>query len=119
MYVYFNPNPNRNRVGDCVIRALCKALNMEWDDVFCELSAYAFGTKDMPSANHVWGRYLTAKGFSRKIMDCDCDVNAFCQKHPEGTYILAIQGHVVCVVDGCYYDSWDSGNEIPLYYWER
>lgn len=119
MYKFFNPNPYSNKVGDCVIRALCKATGKDWDEVFCELSAYAYREKDMPSANHVWGKYLQAKGFTRNIMDCDCNVEAFCQKHPEGTFILAIQGHVVCVVDGCYYDSWDSGKEIPLYYWER
>jgi hypothetical protein len=22
-------------------------------------------------------------------------------------------------VNGCYYDTWDSGQEMPLYYWER
>lgn len=32
---------------------------------------------------------------------------------------ILIDGHVVCVQDGYYYDSWDSGNEIPIYYWER
>jgi hypothetical protein len=25
----------------------------------------------------------------------------------------------VCAVDGFYYDSWDSGQEIPVYYWTR
>ena len=29
------------------------------------------------------------------------------------------QSHVVCVEDGKYFDSWDSGNEIPLFYWEK
>lgn len=30
-----------------------------------------------------------------------------------------IDGHVVCVQDGFYWDTWDSGQEIPVYYWER
>lgn len=119
MYVNFNPNPALNKVGDCVIRALCKALSKPWDEVFCELCAYGYSAKDMPSANHVWGKYLSDKGFKRRIIDCDCTVDEFCDKHKEGLYILAIQGHVVCCVNGCYYDSWDSGKEIPLYYWER
>jgi hypothetical protein len=26
---------------------------------------------------------------------------------------------VVCVENGCYHDTWDSGDELPVYYWER
>lgn len=76
----------------------------------------------MPSANAVWGKYLYAQGFRRHLIDddkFDYTVEDFCRDHPEGTYILAIDGHVVCAVDGFYYDSWDSGQEIPIYYWTR
>ena len=43
----------------------------------------------------------------------------FAAEHPSGTYILALSGHVVCVMDGDYYDTWDSGGEVPLYYWRK
>ena len=49
----------------------------------------------------------------------DCTVSDFAEDHPKGTYILALSGHVVCVKDGDYIDTWDSGNEIPLYYWQQ
>jgi hypothetical protein len=26
---------------------------------------------------------------------------------------------VVTVQDGKYYDTWNSGNEVPVYYWEK
>lgn len=26
--------------------------------------------------------------------------------------------NIACVVDGFYWDSWDSGGEVPQYYWE-
>lgn len=121
-YYYFNPNPKRNRVGDCTARAICKATGKSWDDVYTALCAFGFDEKDYPSANLVWGKYLKAQGFKRYLVDDDKDlytVRDFCEDNPEGTFILAIDGHVVCVVDGCYYDSWDSGDEIPIYYWKR
>lgn len=118
LYKYFNPNPKEQKVGDCVVRALCKALDLEWDLCFCVLTTFAFGMKDMPSANRVWGRMLYQNGFKRHIIDHDCTVEEFCHEHPKGTYLLAIQGHVVCCIDGDYFDSWDSGHETPLYYWE-
>jgi hypothetical protein len=36
-----------------------------------------------------------------------------------GRYILAIPGHAVAIVDGAYFDSFDSGNEVPIYYWKK
>ena len=78
---------------------------------------------DMPSANRVWGAYLRDKGFRRDLLPDECPdcytVRDFCEDHPKGKYILAIEGHVVAVLDGKYYDSWDSGNETPIYYWKR
>lgn len=123
IYSFYNPNPHGCRVGDCAIRALCKATGHTWDYIHAALCAISAERKDMPSADHVWGAYLKLQGFRRYIVD-DHDrdvytVRDFCEENPEGTYILAIAGHVVCVNDGAYYDSWDSGGEIPLYYWKR
>ena len=78
---------------------------------------------DMPSANYVWGAYLKDLGYQRHLIDDHeryiYTVNDFCTDHPTGTYILCIDGHVVTVQDGKYFDTWDSGNEIPVYYWEK
>ena len=119
MYEYFNPNPQGSTVGDCVVRALSKALGIDWDSCYCELVAYGYSVKDMPSANRVWGKMLSDKGFNRSICPFDCTVAEFAEYNQKGVYILAIQGHVVCVVDGIYYDSWNSGKEIPLYFWHK
>lgn len=119
----YNPNPTRNNVGDCTVRALCKALDQDWERTYAGLTLYGFTLADMPSANHVWGSYLRRNGFVRYIVDDkERDVYTvadFCKDNPHGVFVLAISGHVVCVKDGYYYDSWDSGNEIPIYYWKR
>lgn len=118
----YNPNPYRNRVGDCTVRAICKATGQDWNRTYAALTSYGLACKDMPSANAVWGKYLYAQGFRRHLIDddkFDCTVEDFCRDHPEGTYILAIDGHVVCAVDGYFYDSWNSGMEIPIYYWTK
>lgn len=121
-YKHFNPNPARQRVGDCTVRAICKATGQDWNRTYCALSAYGLHAKDMPSANHVWGKYLRELDFRRYMIEDnkkDYTVADFCRDHPKGIYILAIEGHVVCVQDGFYYDSWDSGQEIPVYYWTK
>lgn len=120
-HILYNPNPHRNRVGDCTARAICKATGKKWDEVYLSLCAYGFSEKDYPSANYIWGKYLWDLGFRQYLIDeyWNYTVKDFCRDHPTGTYILAIGDHVVCAEDGFYYDSWDSGNEIPVYYWTK
>lgn len=122
-YKYYNINPSGKRVGDCTVRAISKALDQSWEQTYAGLTAYGFMMADMPSANAVWGAYLRRNGFRRYIVDDHgrdtYTVKDFCEDNPSGIYVLAIDGHVVCAEDGHYYDSWDSGNEIPVYYWTR
>ncbi len=124
MFEEYNPNPIiGKRVGDCVIRAICKATGKDWETVFTELMVRACKLCDMPSANYVWGAYLKDLGYQRHLIDDHgryiYTVNDFCADHPTGTYILCIDGHVVTVQNGKYYDTWDSGGEIPVYYWVK
>ena len=111
------------KVGDCVVRALSKALGQKWEETYIDLCVEGCLRCDMPSANAVWGAYLRRKGFEREIIPNTCPecytVEDFCADHPNGTYILALDGHVVSVVDGQYYDTWQSGREVPIYYWHR
>lgn len=122
MWKKYNPNPTGARVGDCVIRAISKATDSQWNDVYMGVCLQGLKMSDMPSANHVWGAYLKEKGFTRNVLPNTCPdcytVKDFCQEHKSGIFILAVSGHVVCVKDGDYYDSWDSGDEVPMYYWE-
>ena len=85
------------------------------------LEGYKAG--DMPPANHVWGAYLRRYGFRRYVIPDDCPdcytVSDFAADHPRGIFVLALSGHVVCVQDGNWYDTWDSGQVVPLYYWQK
>ena len=118
-----NLNPANNRVGDCVVRAISKALGQDWETTYAELAMYGFMRCDMPNANHVWGAYLKSRDYKQYLIDDKgksvYTVEDFCKDNPTGTYILAIDGHVVCVVDGKFYDSRNSGKEIPIYYWTK
>lgn len=122
-FVSYNPNPVGLKVGDCVVRALSKALGQDWEQTYIDLCVEGCLRCDMPSANAVWGAYLRRKGFEREIIPNTCPdcytVEDFCADHPNGTYILALGGHVVSVVDGQYFDTWQSGREVPIYYWHR
>lgn len=124
MLIEFNPNPdNAKRVGDCSVRAIAKALDVDWDTAYLMNSKNGFALKDMPSSNAVWGATLRQNGFTRKAIPNECPdcytANDFCEEHPEGTFVLAFTGHVATVVDGDIYDAWDSTKEIPQFYYEK
>lgn len=123
MYIYYNPNPNNKLVGDCVIRAMTKATGKRWDEVYDEICSIGKTVKDMPSSNSVWGTYLKYEGFKRHIIPNSCpdcySVKDFCRDNPQGIFVLGLDGHVVCVLNGNYYDTFDCGDECPQYYWSE
>lgn len=122
MYRYYNPNPrNIKNIGDCTVRAVSKALGISWNTAYFDLAVQGYLLADMPSSNMVMNAYLHANGFKRYVIDNTCPncytIRQFTEDHPYGTYILGTGSHVVAVVDGCYYDAFDSGDEAPLFYY--
>lgn len=123
MFVPYNANPRRRSVIDCTVRAIATALDTDWDDAYIKLCVKGFVIKNMPSANEVWHELLEDNGFVRHSIPNTCPhcytVIDFCNDHPFGLYILGTGSHVITVINGDYYDNWDSGDEIPIFYWER
>jgi hypothetical protein len=66
---------------------------------------------------------LKRQGYKQESLPNACPdcytVSDFCNEHKQGKYLLATGSHVIAVKDGDYYDTWDSGDEIPVYYFER
>lgn len=123
MFIPTNPNPNNNMTGDCVIRAISIAEDKDWDEVYLELMVDGYAKKDMIESNELWSAYLHRLGYTRHIIPDTCPdcytVREFAQDHPRGIYILGTGTHAVTVIDGDYYDTWDSGHKVPIYYWKK
>lgn len=119
----WNPNPAGRNVGDCAVRAVAKALGTDWETAYAMIAEAGYQMGDMPSADSVWGAVLRKNGFYRHALPNTCPdcytARDFCADHPRGVYVLGFGGHVATVVNGILYDSWDSSNNIPQYYWYR
>ena len=124
-YKYYQPNKKdlKDKYGDCVIRALTKALNMEWLQVFDEMQPISREMQVPFNCRPCYEKYIESKGLkyigiSNKKGTKRPTVDRFAKDHTTGTYILRVAHHLVTVVDGIYYDTWDSGKKSLYGYWE-
>ena len=122
-FIFYNSNPKDIHVEDCVIRGLSLFLDQTWNEIYIFLCEKGYELKDLPSSNIVWGSFLEDLGYKRNILPNTCPVcytvKQFCKDFPLGKYLLGTGDHILVVIDGNYYDTWDSGDLTPIYYWEK
>ena len=123
MYKYLNLNPLGRAVDDCVVRALALLLNQSWDKIYTDLTLVGYSMCLMPSNNAVHISYLKQHGYKMHIPSSDCPdcitVREFSERYPHGSYFLATGDHVVALIQGNYYDVFDSGDEVIVYYFSK
>ena len=124
-WVEYNPNPNHNtKANDCTIRAYCAAEKLEWDDAYDIACRYGKNLAFMPNDGNAVKHIVEEEfGYTRKKLSKEdkgehgMTVNDFAIKYNKGTYLVEVAKHLVAVIDGEYYDSWDSGKKkIRGYY---
>ena len=128
-YVYFQPNEKdiKDKVGDCQIRAFCKVLGITWLEAFdmtipiCrELQTYTIFDCDHKKTKAAMERLgFKYTGISNKKGSVRPTVDEFAKSHPSGRYIVSVAHHVVAIVDGKYYDTWDSGYKSLYGFYEK
>ena len=122
MWRKVNPNPKGRVEPDCVIRAICLATGQSWYEVYDDLCAVGREECSMPSANHVWGKYLYRLGFEPFLLPDECPncvtIKEFCKMYPHGTYIIGTGNHAACIINGDLWDAWNSLGEVCSYYWK-
>lgn len=116
MYEYLNVNSQGNFVNDCVIRALALAENKTWDNTYIELSILA-KNKGVMLDDSKFVEDLLDRKYSRKCYDY-LSVGDFALTHNKGTYLITMNGHITCCVDGIVYDSWDCRDIIMKCAWK-
>lgn len=114
-YKYFNANTRGNFVNDCTIRAISLAEGKSWQQTYDELS-YIAGQN---------GIILDDVNFIKPLLDSRYDrishreklVGDFVKNHPLGTYLITMNGHITCCVDGTIFDTFDCRNRTIEFVW--
>ena len=112
----YNPNPKKKNVGDCSLRAYCAAFGWTWEEAFEKSSEIAKDEAIMMDTHKTCEKVMEGEGYVldeefKKSKRKDLTVNEFALTHSYGTYFLNTHGHLLCVKDGEYWDSWDSGKK--------
>lgn len=108
-FEYYNANPRGRRVNDCTVRAISLATGKSWDETYARLSSYAQAQAIMLDETEYIDELLERT--YEKICGCKdkikITVGQFADKHPEGTYLITMNGHITCCIDGCIYDTFN------------
>ena len=122
---YYNPNPSKKKVGDCVVRALCKATDKDWNEVYKRLCAIGLEEKAMPNEQACYERFLQENNFvkmkiSNKKGSKRPTVNEMAVKSEDGkAYVCQVACHLVTAKDGYYWDLWESGDKSLYSYFVK
>ncbi len=120
----YNAHPDNEDMNDCVIRAISKFYDVSWEEAYLMVVLQGYKMHVFPTnRNDVWGTMLHERGcefgYVQNVYPNCITVEKFANDHPKGNYILGTTTHAIAVVDGVYYDTWDSGQEYPVYYFTK
>ena len=116
MFTYYNANALGKFVNDCVVRAISVAEHKSWDQVYDELSDIAQSQGILlDDVNFVEGyldkRYPRVCHYSKTIGE-------FMEEYPVGTYLITMNGHITCCVDGNIIDTFDCRDRVMRCCWK-
>jgi len=135
--VRYNANDRGKNVGDCVKRSLSLATGTSYAQISKELNAkvkeilprsYANGREGLWRRASVYSKVIADHGGDEKSTKVDelITLQDFVDNElpAEGTFLVTTgskpgshSDHIVCIIDGKVYDSWDSRNQYVYSYY--
>ncbi len=105
MFKYYNANPLKRNVNDCSVRAVAKATEREWNEVYKELSDLARVRAITFTEIDFIDWYLKENFIAYCLPKNVYTLENFLELKLKGNYIITMSGHVTCVIDGVCYDT--------------
>lgn len=130
---WYNANPHNKFTDDCVIRAICTALDQSWEQTVMDLTEIGLKYGYPFNDRSCYDRYLKSKGWvkckqPRKSNNTKYTGKEFCEKLNKWSndiptslcarYIAHIGGHhMVAIVNGRVWDTWNSTDGCIGNFW--
>ena len=116
-YIFYNVNPLGLREQDCVIRAICLALEKPYLEIISLVDAngnkYLCDNLNVDCYSRLLEEYFGLKrkyGNGKKVWEVAED-------NPDKTLIIRIDGHLTAAKNKIIFDIWDCTNEEVDIYW--
>lgn len=117
-FVYYNENPYRIEESDCVCRAICKALDLEYPTVeeLLKMSAKYNGCDILCVECY---RHLLEDVFKLPVRYADNyeRVIDIAKQFPNNKVLVRIEGHLTICDCGVIRDLWDCSKRLVDRYW--
>ena len=118
LYKYYNRNPNNDKIGDCVCRAISTATGLNYKAVsnLLSLTADAYDCEKLCLCCY---HNLLEKILCYKRVTCyqDETVEDIARKYPRDTILVRIDAHLTSIIKGNILDIWDCSNEFVDCFW--
>lgn len=115
---YFQMKYKKDRVGDCVVRALAIATQEDYNEVRKELWNMSFENGDMPNGKKTYEAFLKKRGFVKEKK-----IKGYCLgQYPiseDEVHVVNLAGHLVCLDRGLVRDTWDCRGKYPYNSWRK
>jgi len=137
--IKYNANSAGNRTGDCVKRALSLAFGIDYKELSKQLLQEMHNQNQQQwNISPVYDKLIKRYGGSSRTVqpntatvdaqgvtrDGAITLNDWADAHDQGTFLVCTgdtpngrSNHIVCIIDGKVYDSWDSLQKYVKYYY--
>ena len=118
-FIYLNVSPQREHKNDCVTRAMSLASGLKYSTIRKKL----FHTKELLECDSPYCptcySFLVQQVLGGVPKNCDgMTIGEFADFHPNGTYLIRIDGHLTTLIDGNLYDIFDCRNRLCHIAWK-
>ena len=117
-FQYLNVNPDGYKRNDCVTRAISLASGLSYPTIRRKLRHTA-RLLDCEKLCVSCYEFLIREVLGGVPNNCEwMTVNKFADSHPNGTYLLRMDGHITTLIDNCIYDIFDCRNHFVTNAWK-
>jgi hypothetical protein len=115
---YFQMKYKKDRVADCVVRALSIATDEDYQSVRKELWEISYNNGAMPNEKQTYEEFLEKRGFIKEKKIKGYTLKEYPLSDTE-TYVVVLANHLVCLDQGIVRDIWDCRHKSPYNTWKK
>ena len=117
-YVYYNRNDDQVKRNDCVTRAISLASGFPYKTIRRKLR-YTAKLLDCDKLCVSCYEWLIREVLGGTSVNCEgMTVNDFAELHPNGTYLLRMDGHICTLIDYTLFDIFDCRENFITNAWK-